>query len=158
MTKYFNIYIVFLFLIAFTSIDICSAQMYKVKDSIGDNNQAIKIFSLTQKNKKSSTISYVFAENHSDVSLGCEVWRVENSVKTPMNFFAIAAYTKDNSGRMNYNSILPYISICQAGKRTILSFECPLIVLYPERANEKICESKKLYGLIGENNIDIINY
>ncbi|MBR1774031.1 MAG: hypothetical protein IJ759_00745 [Bacteroidales bacterium] len=138
----------------------CSAQMYSVKDSVNDKGQQCKIFTYTAKAKgqKNKNISYVFIENRSDISLGCEVYRLDNGEKTFMDYFAVASYTKDESGRMNYNSILPYISICQAGKRTILSFECPLIVINPDKLSEKIVETKNLYGKVTENAIEITNY
>ncbi|MBQ7985232.1 MAG: hypothetical protein IJ250_06315 [Bacteroidales bacterium] len=134
-----------------------SAQMYSVRDSVTSDGRNCKIFTLAknQKGKTAAAVSYVFVEKRSDISLGCDLYKTENAVKTPMSFFSVAAYTKDESGRMNYNSILPYISIIQAGQRTVLSIDCPLIVLNPDRADEKIIESKNLYGLINTQEVEL---
>lgn len=136
------------------------AQMYSVRDTVIGNSQKGKIFTqpTKKKAKKQSPISYVFVENYGEMFLGCTLYKIENGKQTPMEDFSIAAYTKDANGRMNYNSILPYISICQAGERVILSFECPLIILYPDRINEKILQTKNLYGKITDKSIELINY
>ena len=137
-----------------------SAQMYTITDTINERNQKCRIFTspIGKKNKKQSPTSFIFVENYGDMFLGCSLSKITNGKETPMNDFAVAAYTKDENGRMNYNSILPYISICQAGERIILSFECPLIVLHPDRTNEKIISTKNLYGKVTENSIEFINY
>lgn len=136
------------------------AQMYIISDSINSQGQRCRIFTqpYSIKGKKTKAVSYVFTEKRSDISLGCELYKEENGQRINMDYFPVAAYTKDESGRMNYNSILPYISICQAGQRTVLSFECQFIVINPDRANETILETKNLYGLIMPQSIDIHNY
>ena len=100
----------------------------------------------------------MLVEQRSDISLGCKVYRLEEGNKISMNDFCVAAYTKDESQRMNYNSILPYISMCQSGNRIILSFECDFIVMNPDKMNEKIINTTSLYGIIGESGIELKNF
>lgn len=135
-------------------------QMYSVRDSISEDGLECKIFiqPTNTKNKNNSIVSYIFVEKRTDIPLGCDIYREENGNKIPMNSFPVIAYTKDKNDRMNYNSILPYISICQAGKRVILSFECQFIVMYPDRLNEQIIGTKNLYGIITDKSIEIINH
>lgn len=133
------------------------AQMFLTKDSITSNGEKCRIFTqnIKQKNNKTEPITYLLVEQRSDISLGCKVYRLDANNKISMNDFCVAAYTKDESQRMNYNCILPYISICQSGNRIILSFECDFIVMNPDKMNEKIINTTSLYGIIGENGIEL---
>ncbi len=136
------------------------AQMFLTKDSITSNGETCRIFTqnIKQKNSKTKPITYLLVEQRSDISLGCKVYRLEEGNKISMNDFCVAAYTKDESQRMNYNSILPYISMCQSGNRIILSFECDFIVMNPDKMNEKIINTTSLYGIIGESGIELKNF
>lgn len=127
--------------------------MYQVSDSVDANGKEYKIFTL----KKNNT-SYIFNEIRSDISLGCQVVKIHNNKKTAMQPFYAAAYTKDHTQRMNYNSIIPYISMIQSGERTIISFECGLVVINPDKDLEKIENSKNIYGIIENNKIEIKKY
>ena len=57
----------------------------------------------------------------------------------------IAAYTKGANGRMDYNNVLPYISIVKVSNRYIFSFETPLIVLYPGQEQEETVNGRDVY-------------
>lgn len=46
---------------------------------------------------------------------------------------------------MNYNSILPYISIVNTTEKTYFSFEVPLVVLNPGGQDERIIEGNKIH-------------
>ena len=83
------------------------AQMFLTKDSITSNGETCRIFTqnIKQKNSKTKPITYLLVEQRSDISLGCKVYRLEEGNKISMNDFCVAAYTKDESQRMNYNSI-----------------------------------------------------
>lgn len=126
------------------------AQMFVCKDSTIANNQHCKVF-YEKKNKT----KYIFTDIKCDYSVGCKVMKIQANDTTIMKNFDVAAYTKDASGRYNYNSILPYLSIIQAGERRILSFECEHIVLRADKPTEEIIESKNVYGIIKDNQIEI---
>lgn len=166
-----------LFIFAFCLLDCfaLNAQMFKVlqPDSIVNNKVYYTInkknFVLPIENNLNRTqfklffntktyVGYFFKEKHSDFSLGCDLYKIETNDIKKLQTFLVAAYTNENNQRMDYNSILPYISIIQAGQRTILSFECPLIVINPDMMSETIEKAKDIYGLIVEDKIEIKKY
>ena len=124
--------------------------MFFASDIVKTDSGDVRVFS-----NKTKQLHYTFVEKKDGISLGCDVYKDVNGRKEKMEFFSVAAYTKEQSQRMDYNSILPYISIIQAGKRTILSFNCDFIVLNQDKVSEKIMQTKDLYGLLSETSIEL---
>lgn len=79
------------------------------------------------------------------VSLGCDMFLIEKGKATHCGFVPVAAYTKSANGRMDYNSILPYVFLVRISNRYVLSFETPLVVLYPFGEQEEILEGRNLF-------------
>ncbi len=84
----------------------------------------------------------LFINKAEAVSLGCEMFVIERHKATFCGFIPVAAYTKDPDGRMDYNNIIPYISIVKVAKRYLLAFETSLIVLYPSGDQEEILNGR----------------
>ena len=105
-------------------------------------------------NKKLNT-SLVFIETFNDISLGCEVIQVKNGQINNIGKMFVASYTKDNGERMNYNSILPYLSIYKTSNQTFIFFETPLVVINPNESDEKIVKGKEVYYLISPEGINL---
>ncbi len=80
-----------------------------------------------------------------EVSLGMDVFVIENGKISFLGFMPVAAYTKENSERMDYNSILPYVSIVKISNRLVFSFETPLVVLYPLGDLEEILDGRNVF-------------
>lgn len=149
-----------------------SAQMYKVIDcdSVCNNkvyytlNKNVVTFALEPNQTKQdvrlfylpkSKRAFFFREKRGDFSLGCELWMIENQQIKKIKPLLVAAYTKNDMQRMDYNSILPYISIIQASQRIVLSFACPLIVVNPDLPSESIEHTKNLYALYTDECFEI---
>ncbi|MDR0789760.1 MAG: hypothetical protein LBO06_03080 [Bacteroidales bacterium] len=97
---------------------------------------------------------FLFMEKHLDYSRGCEVFRFNSKGLTHIGQMPVAAYTK-NGKSMDYNSILPYISIVSAFNRIIMSFETPLLVLNPSTRAEEIKESNEVFYTLENGNLTI---
>ena len=87
----------------------------------------------------------VLLNRRAEVSLGCDMFIVDNKGGIFCGSIPVAAYTKTNKGRMDYNSILPYISIIKVSNRYVLSFETPLVVLYPFGDREEILNGRSIF-------------
>jgi hypothetical protein len=128
----------------------------KSKNTITYNNEEIhqqlryKVFA----NQKLNS-AYIFIEKFDEMSLGCKVYFVDNGIISFIDNMDIAAYTKENGDRMNYTSILPYLSIIKMKDRVILSLDTQFLVLNPMQPNEKIINCKDRYFLIEDNKISL---
>lgn len=89
--------------------------------------------------------TFILVNKTNEMSLGCDVYLYEKNNIKHCGYMPIAAYTKDMTGRMNYNNVLPYISIVKVSNRYIFSFETPLIVLYPGQEQEEIVNGRDVY-------------
>lgn len=80
-----------------------------------------------------------------DYSIGCDVLLIKDKKVQKLGELSLAAYTKDEQGRMNYNSILPFVSIVKISDRIIFSFETPLVVIYPGLSEEETISGRDIY-------------
>ncbi len=80
-----------------------------------------------------------------DYSIGCDIILISNNKVQPIGEMAISAYTKGDDGRMNYNSILPFVSIVKVSDRIIFSFETPLVVIFPGLSEEATINGRDVY-------------
>lgn len=90
-----------------------------------------------------------------DYSLGCDVFSIEAKKIQYLGPMTIAAYTSDKDGRMNYNSILPYVSIVKVSNRTIFSFETPLVVVNPGMTDEETLKGNEVYFTLTNSKLEI---
>lgn len=126
------------------------------KNTITYNNEEIhqqlryKVFA----NQKLNS-AYIFIERFDEMSLGCKVYFVNNGIISFIDNMDVASYTQENGGRMNYTSILPYLSIIKMKDRVIISLDTQLLVLNPMQPNEKIINCKDRYFLIEDNKISL---
>jgi hypothetical protein len=68
---------------------------------------------------------------------------------------SVAAYTKGEDGRMNYNSILPFVSIVKVSDRIIFSFETPLVVIYPGFSEEATLNGRDVYYTYSKSKLEL---
>lgn len=87
----------------------------------------------------------VLLNKRAEVSLGCDMFILDGQGGNFCGSIPVAAYTKTDKGRMDYNSILPYISIIKVSNRYVLSFETALIVLYPFGDREEILNGRSIF-------------
>ena len=87
----------------------------------------------------------VLLNRRAEVSLGCDMFIIDGKGGIFCGSIPVAAYTKTDKGRMDYNSILPYISIIKVSNRYVLSFETPLVVLYPFGDREEILNGRSIF-------------
>lgn len=87
----------------------------------------------------------VLLNRRAEVSLGCDMFIINGKGGIFCGSIPVAAYTKTDKGRMDYNSILPYISIIRVSNRYVLSFETPLVVLYPFGDREEILNGRSIF-------------
>jgi hypothetical protein len=80
-----------------------------------------------------------------DYSIGCDIILIKDNNIKVLGEISVAAYTKDRNGRMNYNSILPFISIVKISDRIIFSFETPLVVVHPGLSEETTMNGRDIY-------------
>lgn len=103
--------------------------------------------------------AFFFEQIYDQLPIKCNVKQIFNNQIQDLKPLSVAAYTKEkDQNRMNYNSILPYISIAKAIDRTIISFECEFIVLNVDSIHEKIEKSSQLYGIITQKEIELKKY
>lgn len=89
--------------------------------------------------------SFLLVNNYYDHSLGADLYIIENRQFVYVGTLSIGAYNKIGNQKMNYNSILPYISIVNTTEKTYFSFEVPLVVINPGQQNEQIVEGSKIH-------------
>ena len=106
-------------------------------------------FALFYNNKQKEGIFFI--DKHLDYNRGCEVYLLNSKGLTHLGQMPVAAYTK-NGKSMDYNSILPYISIVSAFNRVIVSFATPLLVLNPSARAEQIKANNEIFYTL-ENGI-----
>ncbi|MBP1646385.1 MAG: hypothetical protein H6Q16_1963 [Bacteroidetes bacterium] len=92
-----------------------------------------------------SKVSFLLINNYYDFSLGADLYVIENGQFTFVGTLSIGAYNSIGGENMNYNSILPYISIVNTTEKTYFSFEVPLVVLNPGGQDERIIEGNKIH-------------
>ncbi|MGM9820657.1 MAG: hypothetical protein ACI3Z9_07650 [Candidatus Onthomorpha sp.] len=96
-------------------------------------------------NHKDKKAFVIVSRTTDNLCVGCSLYLFENGNVRDCGQLPVAAYTKDQSGRMNYNSILPHLSIVKVSNRYILSFETPLVVLFPMQEQEEILSGRDLF-------------
>lgn len=97
-----------------------------------------------------SNISYLLINNYFDMTRGADLYVIENNQFRYIGNLNVGAYNKVGEEKMNYNSILPYLSIVYTTQKTYFSFEVPLVVLNPGQQDEQILEGNKIhYTLTG---------
>lgn len=92
-----------------------------------------------------SKVSFLLINNYYDFSLGADLYVIENGQFSFVGTLSIGAYNSIDGQKMNYNSILPYISIVNTTDKTYFSFEIPLVVLNPGGQDERIIEGNKIH-------------
>ncbi len=88
--------------------------------------------------------AFLLVNRTNEVSFGCDIFMIEPNRAVFCGFLPVAAYTKDPNGRMDYNNIVPYISIIRVSDRYLFAFETPLIVLYPSGEQEEILNGRNI--------------
>ena len=101
---------------------------------------------------------YLFVEPCKDMSEGCSIYSIKKENLFFLQQFSFAAYNSKNGERMNYNSILPYISIIRSGQRTLLFFDTPIVVFQPNSPQEQILESNTFYHILQKDGFEIRYY
>ncbi len=101
---------------------------------------------------------FLFIEKHSALSEGCQIYRIDKGNVNYLCEFPFAAYTSENGERMNYNSILSYLSVIRSDKRTLLFINTPMVVLYPNSPQEEILETKTFYHQLSNNGFELRKY
>ncbi|MDO5760065.1 MAG: hypothetical protein Q4Q06_03470 [Bacteroidota bacterium] len=101
---------------------------------------------------------FLFVEPSKEIKEGCNVYHIKNKSIISLGYLSFAAYTSENGERMNYNSILPYISVIRSDKRTLLFFNTPIVVFFPNSTKEQILESKNFYHTLENNTFVLQNY
>ena len=96
-------------------------------------------------NHKDKKAFVLVSRTTDNLCVGCSLYLFENRNVKDCGLLPVAAYTNDHSGRMNYNSILPHLSIVKVSNRYILSFETPLIVLFPMQEQEEIISGRDIF-------------
>lgn len=106
-----------------------------------DSKLEFEVFSSPKLN-----FSYLLINNYLDITLGAEVYLIDPSHQFKfLGYLPVGAYNSVGSGRMNYNSILPYITIFYTEAKTYFSFEVPLMVLNPGETTERIIRGCDLH-------------
>ncbi|MDR1725075.1 MAG: hypothetical protein LBR28_01620 [Bacteroidales bacterium] len=103
-------------------------------------------------NKKQNN-AFLFAHKQLEYSRGCETFFIEKNIITPIGLLPVAAYIKKDK-TMEYTNILPYLSIVKISDRILMSFETPLVVLYPSTKQEQIVESNKIFYIFSNNKLE----
>jgi hypothetical protein len=89
--------------------------------------------------------SFLLVNNYYDYSLGADLYIIENGRFVFVGTLSVGAYNKIGNQKMNYNSILPYISIVNTTEKTYFSFEVPLVVINPGQQNEQIVQGSSIH-------------
>ena len=101
---------------------------------------------------------FLFLEKHAELSEGCSIYKIEKGDVRYLCDFPFAAYTSENGERMDYNNILPYLSVIRSDKRTLLFINTPMIVSYPNSPKEEILETKSFYHILTDKGFELRNY
>lgn len=94
---------------------------------------------------------FLFIEPCKELKEGCKIYHINSKSISFLGELPFSAYTSENGERMNYNSILPYISVIRSGQRTLLFINTPIVVIYPNSPQEQILESKSFYHLLQQD-------
>ncbi len=90
--------------------------------------------------------SYLVINTYFGITMGAEVYLIDKDYQfIPLGHLPVGAYNCIGDEKMNYNSILSYLSIFYTKEKTYFSFEVPLIVLNPGQTTEQIVESNKIH-------------
>ncbi|MBR1769490.1 MAG: hypothetical protein IJ748_03440 [Bacteroidales bacterium] len=127
------------------------------KSEVNCNREGMAYSHVLFFNKKHQ-LGFLFVEKHGEISLGCEVFEINGGGIKPLGSFPFAAYTSENGERMNYNSILPYLSVIRSDKRTLLFINTTMAVRYPDTVNEEIVETKDFYHILTEKSFEMRTY
>jgi len=100
-----------------------------------------------------ASLTYLFVHNYADMSRGCDIFLLKNNTYSFIGHLNVAAYTRNDNNKMDYNSILPYISMVNTTQKVYLSFEVPLVVINPGEGEERVLEGKTLHYTIENNNL-----
>lgn len=103
---------------------------------------------------KSSKVSFLLINNYYEFSLGADLFIIENGEFSYVGKLNIGAYNSIEGEKMNYNSILPYISIVNTTEKTYFSFEIPLVVLNPGEQDERIIEGKRVHYTLSNKKLE----
>ena len=90
-----------------------------------------------------------------DYSIGCDVVSFNKGRYQYTGELSVAAYTKGEDGRMNYNSISPFVSIVKVSDRIIFSFETPLVVIYPGMSEETTLNGRDVYYTYSKSKLQL---
>lgn len=101
---------------------------------------------------------FLFMEPCKELKEGCKIYSITSKKVSFLCELPFAAYTSENGERMNYNSILPYISIIRSSQRTLLFFNTPIVVIYPNSPQEQVLESKNFYHLLQKDSFLMQEY
>lgn len=86
--------------------------------------------------------------------MGAEVYLINKDYQFIfLGHLPIGAYNCIGDQKMNYNSILSYLSIFYTKEKTYFSFEVPLVVINPGQTTEQIVESKKIHYTLTDNKL-----
>lgn len=98
--------------------------------------------------------SYLVINNYLDVTMGAEIYLINKDYQFIfLGHLPVGAYNCIGDQKMNYNSILSYLSIFYTKEKTYFSFEVPLVVLNPGQTTEQIVESKKIHYTLTDNKL-----
>lgn len=90
--------------------------------------------------------SYLVINTYFGITMGAEVYLIDKDYQfIYLGHLPVGAYNCIGDEKMNYNSILSYLSIFYTKEKTYFSFEVPLIVLNPGETTEQIIESNKIH-------------
>ncbi|MBQ9253361.1 MAG: hypothetical protein IJ180_01145 [Bacteroidales bacterium] len=103
-------------------------------------------------------LGFLFCEFYNDMSLGVKVYKLDGEKVSEISELPFVAYTSENGERMNYNSILPYLSIIRSGARTLMFFNNPISVMNPNKKEEQILESKDFYFELSSQGFELKKY
>lgn len=101
---------------------------------------------------------FLFIEPCKELKEGCKIYSITSKKVSFLCELPFAAYTSENGERMNYNSILPYISIIRSSQRTLLFFNTPIVVIYPNSPQEQVLESKNFYHILQKDSFLMQEY
>lgn len=101
---------------------------------------------------------FLFIEPCKELKEGCKIYYINPKKVSFLCELPFAAYTSENGERMNYNSILPYISIIRSSQRTLLFFNTPIVVINPNSPQEQVLESKNFYHILQKDSFLMQEY
>ncbi|MDR0971491.1 MAG: hypothetical protein LBM25_03815 [Bacteroidales bacterium] len=99
---------------------------------------------------------YLIINNYVDLSLGADLFLIKDGEFSYIGNLNLGAYNSINGNKMNYNSILPYISVFYTKEKTYFSFEVPLVVLNPAQKDEQIFKGNELHYILTDNKLSLV--